>query len=48
MAPIKTKRELDETYFKHLYKDQPGVYARLAAGVTATPGKVGVTISRTE
>lgn len=48
MAPIKVKRELDETYFKRLYKDQPGVYARLAKGVTATPGKTGVTVSRTE
>lgn len=48
VAPIKIKRELDETYFKRLYKDQPGVYARLAKGVTATPGKIGVTVSRTE
>lgn len=48
MVPIKMKRELDETYFKRLYKDQPGVYARLAKGVTATPGKIGVSISRTE
>jgi hypothetical protein len=48
VAPIKMKRELDETYFRRLYKDQPGIYARLAAGVTATPGKVGVTVSRTE
>ena len=48
MAPVKMKRELDETFFKRLYKDQPGVYARLAKGVTATPGKTGVTVSRTE
>lgn len=48
VAPVKIKRELDETYFKRLYKDQPGVYARLAKGVTATPGKTGVTVSRTE
>lgn len=48
MAPVKTKRELDESYFKRLYKDQPGVYARLAKGVTATPGKVGISVSRTE
>ena len=48
VAPVKMKRELDETYFKRLYKDQPGVYARLAKGVTATPGKTGVTVARTE
>lgn len=48
MAPIKVKRELDETYFKRLFKDQPGVYARLAKGVTATPGKTGVVVSKTE
>ena len=46
--PIKLKRELDETAFKRLFKDQPGVYARLAKGVTATPGKVGVTVFKTE
>lgn len=48
VAPIKVKRELDETFFKRLYKDQPGVYARLAKGVTATPGKTSVSVSRTE
>ena len=48
VAPVKVKRELDESYFKRLYKDQPGVYARLAKGVTATPGSTGVTVVRTE
>jgi len=48
VAPIKIKRELDETQFKRLYREQPGVYARLAKGVTATPGKTTVSVSRTE
>lgn len=47
-APIKIKRELDETEIKRLYRDQPGVYARLAKAITATPGKTGVTVVRTE
>lgn len=48
VAPIKIKRELDETELKRLYRDQPGVYARLAKGITATPGKTGVSVVRTE
>lgn len=47
-APIKMKRELDESQLKKLYREQPGVYARLAKGITATPGKTGVTVARTE
>lgn len=47
-APVKIKRELDETEVKRLYREQPGVYARIAKGITATPGKTGVTVSRTE
>jgi hypothetical protein len=47
-APIKLKRELDETEVKRLAREQPGVYARLAKALTATPGKTGVTVSRTE
>ena len=46
--PIKLKRELDETEVKRLFKDQPGVYARIAKAITATPGKTGVTVVRTE
>lgn len=48
MAPIKIKRELDETEVKRLFREQPGVYARLAKAITATPGKTGVTVVRTE
>ena len=48
MAPIKIKRELDVTEVKRLFRESPGVYARLAKAITATPGKTGVTISRTE
>ena len=48
MAPVKIKRELDVTEVKRLLRDQPGVYARLAKAITATPGKTGVTIARTE
>ena len=48
MAPIKVKRELDETEVKRLFREQPGVYARLAKAITATPGKTGVTVVRTE
>ena len=47
-APIKIKRELDETEVKRLFREQPGVYARLAKAITATPGKTGVTVVRTE
>lgn len=47
-APIKIKRELDETALKKLMKEQPGIYARIAKAVTATPGKTGVSVSRTE
>ena len=47
-APIKIKRELDETEVKRLFREQPGVYARIAKGITATPGKTGVTVVRTE
>ena len=36
-APIKIKRELDETEVKRLFREQPGVYARLAKAITATP-----------
>jgi hypothetical protein len=46
--PIKIKRELDETEVKRLLRDQPGVYARIAKAITATPGKTGVTVVRTE
>ena len=46
--PIKLKRELDEAEIKRLFRDQPGVYARLAKAITATPGKTGVTVARTE
>lgn len=47
---IKTKvvTELDEKGFKWYRENAPAVYARLAAAVTAKPGKVGVTIVRTE
>jgi hypothetical protein len=48
MEPVKVKRELDETEVKRLAREQPGVYARLAKALTATPGKTGVTVSRTE
>ena len=48
VPPEKHKRELDETGLKWYAKEQPGVYARLAAAVTATPGKTGVSVSRTE
>lgn len=48
MAPIKIKRELDESEVKRLFREQPGVYARLAKAITATPGKTGVTVVRTE
>jgi len=47
-TPIKIKRELDETEVKRLFREQPGVYARLAKAITATPGKTGVTVARTE
>lgn len=47
-TPVKIKRELDETELKRLFREQPGVYARLAKGITATPGKTGVTVARTE
>jgi len=47
-APIKYKQELDETEVKRLYREQPGLYARLAKAITATPGKTGVTVARTE
>jgi hypothetical protein len=48
MEPVKIKRELDETEVKRLSREQPGVYARLAKALTNTPGKTGVTVSRTE
>jgi len=47
-APIKVKRELDESALKAIFREQPGVYARLAKAITATPGKTGVTVVRTE
>lgn len=46
--PIKIKRELDETEVKRLFRDEPGVYARIAKAITVTPGKTGVTVVRTE
>lgn len=48
VEPIKIKRELDETEVKRLMREQPGIYARIAKAITATPGKTGVTVSRTE
>ena len=48
VAPVKIERKLDETGLKYYFRENPGVYARLAKAVTATPGKTGVSVSRTE
>jgi len=46
--PVKYKRELDESAVKKMFRETPGVYARLAKAITATPGKTGVSVVRTE
>lgn len=48
MPPVKVKTELDESAFKKMRTEMPGAYALLCKAVTATPGKTGVTVTRTE
>lgn len=49
VAPEKEpKRELDVTGIKWIQTNFPAQYHRLSAAITATPGKTGVKITRTE
>jgi hypothetical protein len=47
-APVKTKRELDVPGLKWIRENDPGFYACLATAITATPGRVQVTIKEVE
>ena len=47
-APSKMKEELDVTGLNWYKENHPSIYARLAIAITATPGKIGVSVVRTE
>jgi hypothetical protein len=48
LMPIESKLELDETGCKWLEKNRSDLYALIAAVITKTPGKTGVTVELVE
>ena len=47
-APIRTKRELDVVGLKWLRENDPESFAKVAAHVTSTPGRVSIEIKEPE